>query len=65
MLQLEKALSLLGPDDRAAVLMREAQALSYEEMSRILEQPLGTVKARVHRAREKLRRSLRDAGVRL
>jgi DNA-directed RNA polymerase specialized sigma24 family protein len=45
--------------------MREAHALSYEEMSRILDQPLGTVKARVHRAREKLRRSLRDAGVRL
>jgi RNA polymerase sigma-70 factor (ECF subfamily) len=63
--QLEVALSRLQPADRAVVLMREAHALPYEEMAEILELPVGTVKARVHRARTKLRQLLRDAGVTL
>ena len=61
--QVEHALARLNPEDRAAVLMRETHALSYEEMAEILQLPVGTIKARVHRARARLRQSLREAGV--
>ncbi len=57
------ALAALGPRDRAAVLMREVEGMTYREMARVLGIPLGTVKARLHRARERLRERLVKAGV--
>lgn len=62
--QIETALGALRDSERAVVLMREVQGLSYDEMAEILELPLGTIKARLHRGRERLRLALRDAGVR-
>ncbi|MCL1964034.1 MAG: sigma-70 family RNA polymerase sigma factor [Firmicutes bacterium] len=48
----------LQPDMRAALVLRDVQGFSYEEVSAILDTPLGTVKSRINRAREKLRSNL-------
>ena len=58
-----QALASLGDQDRAVVMMREIHGMSYEEISRAMEMPLGTVKAKLHRARDRLRRHLVGAGV--
>lgn len=60
---IEQALAALSPHDRAVVVMREVQGLTYEEIAEILDLPLGTLKARLHRARERLRKRLLQAGV--
>ncbi len=57
------ALDALSPDDRAVIVMREVQALPYDEIAAALDVPLGTLKARLHRARERLRTRLYRAGV--
>lgn len=61
--QIERALGQLKPTDRAVLLLREVQGLSYAEMTQTLDLPLGTLKARLHRAREQLRRRLVRTGV--
>ena len=48
----------LPPHYRVVVLMRHQQDLSYEEIAEALHLPLGTVKARIHRARALLRERL-------
>lgn len=45
----------LPPDYRLAILLRHSQDLSYEEIAAATGVPLGTVKARIHRARNQLR----------
>jgi RNA polymerase sigma-70 factor (ECF subfamily) len=50
------ALSRLEPDQRALLWLREVEGQSYEELARILEIPVGTVKSRLFTAREELRR---------
>ncbi|MBU1707935.1 sigma-70 family RNA polymerase sigma factor [bacterium] len=44
---------------RQAVLLRDVQDLSYDEISVILSVPLGTVKSRVNRGRSRLQKKLR------
>ena len=55
---LERALLSLHERDRAVVLLREVEGLPYEEIAGILGMNLGTLKATLHRARERLRRDL-------
>jgi RNA polymerase sigma-70 factor (ECF subfamily) len=38
--------------------MRHREGMSYEEIAEALDMPLGTVKARIHRGREKLQQTL-------
>ena len=45
----------LPPHYRIVVILRHVQDLSYEEIAEALHLPLGTVKARIHRARSLLR----------
>lgn len=52
------AMEKLDPEQREILILRELQELSYEEMSEILELPLGTVKSRMHRARMALSKLL-------
>jgi RNA polymerase sigma-70 factor (ECF subfamily) len=53
---LEKGLKKLGPLYVEVLRLRGVQELSAKETAKILELPLGTVKARLHRARTKLTR---------
>ena len=55
---LERAFMGLQERDRAIVLLREVEGLPYEEIAGILGMNLGTLKATLHRARERLRREL-------
>ena len=57
---IESALSKVSPNYRAAVVLREVEGLSYEEISDVLEVSLGTVKSRILRGREALRKHLVD-----
>jgi len=58
-----RALETLSPRDRSAVLLREVQGLPYETIAGMLDVPLGTLKAVLHRSRERLRRELVAEGV--
>ena len=55
-LDLTAMLEALSPEHRAVIVLRELEGMSYEEMSRALDVPRGTVESRLHRAREELRR---------
>ena len=57
------ALASLSPRDRSIVLMREVQGMAYEQIATVLDMPLGTLKATLHRCREKLREELSEAGI--
>jgi RNA polymerase sigma-70 factor (ECF subfamily) len=45
--------ALLPEIDRTAIALREVASLSYEEMSRVLNIPLGTVRSRLAKARKR------------
>ncbi len=49
----------LSPKFREVILLRDVQQLSYEEISQIVNIPLGTVKSRVNRGRLKLQEKLK------
>ena len=53
-------LNRLSSEMRMAVVLRDLQGRSYEEMAEILKLPLGTVKSRVNRARIALAEVLRE-----
>jgi RNA polymerase sigma-70 factor (ECF subfamily) len=57
---IEEALSRLNPSFREAVVLRDIEELSYEEIAEILQIALGTVKSRILRGREALRKDLVD-----
>lgn len=57
-LLLEEALAEINPVFRAALVLREIEDMSYEEIADILEVSIGTVKSRIVRGREALRRNL-------
>lgn len=52
---LQQALSRINPVYRAAVILRDIEELSYEEIADVLQVALGTVKSRILRGREALR----------
>ncbi|SES84790.1 RNA polymerase, sigma-24 subunit, RpoE [Nitrosomonas marina] len=48
------------PDElRTAIILREIEGLSYEEIANIMECPIGTVRSRIFRAREAISEKLR------
>lgn len=53
--RLADALTRLTPAHRQILLLLYQERMSYDEISALLDEPLGTVKARIHRAREALR----------
>lgn len=59
-LAIERALESLNPVFRAAVVLRDQEELSYEEIADVLEVSLGTVKSRILRGREALRKALME-----
>jgi RNA polymerase sigma-70 factor (ECF subfamily) len=55
-----QAMSLLSEEDRAALLMRAADRLSYRDIAQTLGLSVTNAKVRVHRARLRLMRVLTD-----
>lgn len=58
-LQIKAAIEELPEKYRLVIVMRHQEEKSYEEISELLDLPLGTIKARIFRAREMLNKSLR------
>ncbi len=58
---IRKAIDKLPEKYRLAIILRHHEEKSYEEIAQILNLPLGTVKARIFRAREMLKKYLKDA----
>jgi len=56
---LRRALAALPATLRTAVLMRDLQELSYQEIARALDLPEGTVKSRINRGRSELARQIK------
>ena len=56
--QIEDALRSLPPDYRQVLLLRHHGERRYDEIARITGLPIGTVKNRIFRAREMLRRAI-------
>jgi RNA polymerase sigma-70 factor, ECF subfamily len=54
------AIDELTPDHKAVILLREVEGLSYDEISRVMQCSKGTVMSRLHYARKKLQRKLKD-----
>ena len=59
-LMIQHAIDSLPPKYRHAIILRHTQDKSYEEIANELDIPLGTVKVRIFRAREMLKKSLKD-----
>ncbi len=55
---IQKAIDSLEDFQKEVILLRDIQNLDYEEISKILNIPLGTVKSRINRARESLKITL-------
>jgi RNA polymerase sigma-70 factor (ECF subfamily) len=54
------AIDALPEDLRTAIVLRELEGLSYEEIAAAMECPVGTVRSRIFRAREAIDRRLRE-----
>ncbi len=61
---LRDAVQALPPKYREVFVLRQAQGLSYEEIAGLLNLPLGTVEARLFRARRRLLESLQAGSFR-
>jgi len=55
----QQALDALPEDLRTAIVLREFEGLSYEEIAQAMECPIGTVRSRIFRAREAIDKRLR------
>jgi len=55
-----QALSEVKQEFRVALILREIEELSYEEIAEALKISIGTVKSRIARGREELRRRVKD-----
>ena len=60
----KRALASLAQPYRTVVVLGEMEGLSYEEIARVLGVAEGTVKSRLMRGRELLRRKISRSGVR-
>lgn len=55
---LRQSLNELAEDYRTALILKEIEGLSYEEIASLTDCPIGTVRSRIHRARQELRAKL-------
>lgn len=56
--KIEEALSLLGEDQRMVFVLREYEGLEYGAIAQVMDVSEGTIKSRLHRAKEALRTRL-------
>lgn len=57
-LTVQKAIDELPEDLRTAIILRELEGMSYEEIANAMSCPVGTVRSRIFRAREAIDRKL-------
>ena len=55
----QAAILSLDEDFKSVVVLRDIEGFSYEDMAEILEVPVGTIRSRLHRAREELKEKLK------
>lgn len=55
-----EAINMLDEGQRVIITMFDIEGMSYEEISAALEIPAGTVKSRLNRARQKLKKILSE-----
>lgn len=58
--ELNRVIQELPEDMRSAVVLRDLQGFSYDEIAVMLDVNVGTIKSRISRAREKLRGKLKE-----
>ena len=58
--RIQAAIQKLPLHFKTVTVLRDIQELSYEEISKIIDVPLGTVKSRINRARLQLQKELKD-----
>ena len=56
--QVQDAIANLNSDQRSVIILRDIEGCSYEEVAKITGHKLGTVKSKLSRAREGLRKML-------
>ncbi len=56
--EVSNALNVLAVDFRTVIILCDLEGFTYEEMSKILDIPIGTVRSRLHRARNLLKEKL-------
>ncbi len=56
--EVANALNSLAVDFRVAIILCDLEGFTYEEMAKILDIPIGTVRSRLHRARNLLKEKL-------
>lgn len=54
-MNIEEAMQKLSSEQREAIVLRDIQGFSYDEMANLLKIPVGTVKSRIHAARLAMR----------
>lgn len=57
--EVANALNALAADFRIVIILCDLEGFTYEEMAKILDIPIGTVRSRLHRARNLLKDKLR------
>ncbi len=57
--EISNALNSLAVDFRTVIILADLEGFTYEEMSKILDIPIGTVRSRLHRARNLLKVKLK------
>jgi RNA polymerase sigma-70 factor (ECF subfamily) len=62
--RLEGVLAAMSEDHRVLVLLHDAEGCTLEEIAAMTAIPIGTVKSRLHRARERLRQLWDDGTIR-
>lgn len=63
--EVTKALNSIPVDFKTAVLLCDVEGFTYDEMSKILDIPVGTVRSRLNRGRSLLKNALRDYGTQM
>jgi RNA polymerase sigma factor (sigma-70 family) len=60
--EVSNALNQLSPDFKTIIILCDLEEMSYEDISSVLGLPIGTVRSRIHRARNQLKNILREYG---
>ncbi|WP_036224425.1 RNA polymerase sigma factor [Mesoaciditoga lauensis] len=58
--EIRRAIDSLSQEDRLLITLREIEGMSYAEIADVVEKPIGTVKSKLHYARERLKDILEE-----